>query len=406
MDVAYDDSDLAAELAGRAHDLMEEVVIPTEREHLGDGPVPTDVIDDLRAEARDYGIYAPQVAEEYGGMGVSFRDALTVFEEAGRSMLGPAAMRVDAPDEGVMHLLELVGTEAQREEYLRPMVPADVRSAFSMTEPMQGGGADPKMVKTTAERDGDEWVIDGHKTWTSQGSVADFLVVLARTDQEAHPYQGCTLFIVPADADGVTVERDIPHISDGLVGMTHDEILYEGVRVPHENVLGSENDGFKHAQQRLGPARLTHCMRYSGRAQRALDVAKAYVSEREAFDEPIAEKQSVRFEVAEAETKLHAARCMVRHAARQIEQGNEARTEVSMCKIFAAEATQEVIDRAVQFCGATGIGKDLPIADFYENVRRFRIVDGPDEVHKRVIAREAFDDVDASEIDGVPRFRG
>jgi acyl-CoA dehydrogenase len=204
----------------------------------------------------------------------------------------------------------------------------------------------------------------------------------------------------------VEVIRDVPHVGGGVTGTGHAEIRYDGVRVPEENLLGEENAGFAIAQQRLGPARLTHCMRFTGMAERALDIAKAYAEERRAFDGPLSEKQALRFEIAEAETRLHAVRTMVRHAADRIAAGEEARTEVAMSKTYAATVVQETVDAAVQICGANGIGKDLPLADFYENVRQFRIIDGADEVHKRVIAREAFSDVDPSEIEHLTRYRG
>ncbi|MFB6122133.1 MAG: acyl-CoA dehydrogenase family protein [Haloferacaceae archaeon] len=401
----YDDSDRARDVAARTREFVDDVVIPTEREVLGDGPVSDELVAELRAEAREYDVYAPQVPEEYGGLGLSFSDMLPVFEEAGRSLLGPTALHVEAPDEGNMNTLEMFATDEQKERWLRPLAAGDVASGFSMTEPLQGGGSDPKMIQTTAERDGDEWVINGHKWWTTNGVEADVLLVMARTDFDAHPYSGCSILLVPADADGVEIVRDIPHMGEELVGTTHAEIVYDDVRVPVENTLGEENEGFTIAQKRLGPARLTHCMRYSGMAQRALEVAKAYTSERRAFGEPVAEKQGVRFAVAEAETKLHAARSMVRHAARQIAQGEEARIAVSMSKVFTANVVQEVIDQSLQFCGANGIGKDLPLSQFHENVRQFRIVDGADEVHKRVIARDAFDDVDESELEAVTRYR-
>jgi acyl-CoA dehydrogenase len=275
-----------------------------------------------------------------------------------------------------------------------------------MTEPMQGAGSDPKMIRTTARRDGDEWVIDGHKWWTTNGSVADVLIVMARTDEDAHPYRGCSLLLVPADADGVEVVRDVPHVGSGVTGTVHSEITFDGVHVPASNLLGEENEGFHHAQQRLGPARLTHCMRFSGMAQRALDVAKAYATERQAFDSTLADKQGLRFDVADAETRLHAVRTMVRDAADRIAAGDEARVPVSMAKLYAANVTQDAIDTAMQCCGGSGIGKDLPLAEFYEEVRQFRVVDGADEVHKRVIARDAFEDAaeHASEIDPVPRY--
>ncbi|WP_435180108.1 acyl-CoA dehydrogenase family protein [Halorussus sp. AFM4] len=400
----YDDPTSGREVAERARAFVREEVIPVEREYLGEGPVPEGELTQLREAARERGVYAPQIPEEYGGMGMDFREVLPVFEAAGRSLLGPAAIRVDAPDEGNMHTLEMVGTDDQKEEWLRPLVEGDVRSGFSMTEPMPGAGSDPKMIRTTAEKDGDEWVIDGHKWWTTQGSEADVLLVMARTDEDAHPYEGCSIFLVPADTPGVEVVRDIPHLGGGLTGGSHAEIKYENVRVPEENLLGEENAGFAIAQRRLGPARLTHCMRFSGMAERALDVAKAYAEERRAFDGTLSDKQALRFEVAEAETRLHAVRTMVRHAARQIAAGEEARIEVAMSKAYAANVAQEAIDTAVQICGGNGIGKDLPLADFYENVRQFRIIDGADEVHKRVIARNAFEDTDRSEVEHLLRF--
>jgi acyl-CoA dehydrogenase len=402
----YHDSDRARELAADVREFVDEEAIPVEREWLGNGPVPDDVVEELREKARERDLYAPQISEEHGGLGLEFQDVLPLFEEAGRSLLGPLALRVDAPDEGNMHTLEMFGTEEQKAEWLDPLVDAEIHSGFSMTEPMQGGGSDPKMIETTAEKEGDEWVINGHKWWTTQGSEADVLLVMARTDQEAHPYEGCSIFLVPSDTDGVDYQRDIPHVGGKFRGASHAEIIYDDVRIPEENLLGEENAGFAIAQKRLGPARLTHCMRFSGMAQRSLEVAKAYTSEREGFGSALSEKQSLRYEIADAETRLHAARTMVRHAAREISEGREARVPVSMAKVFTANVAQETVDLSIQCCGGNGIGKDLPLADFYENVRAFRIVDGADEVHKRVIARDAFEDIDESELDPVTRFRG
>ncbi|WP_433632532.1 acyl-CoA dehydrogenase family protein [Halomicrococcus sp. NG-SE-24] len=400
----YDDPPRAQAVAERVRTFVDEEVVPVERETLGEGPVSDDTVSRLREEARDRELYAPQVPEEYGGMGMGYREMLPVFEAAGRSLLGPAAIRVDAPDEGNMHTLELVGTDDQKERWLEPLAEGEAKSGFAMTEPAPGAGSDPKMIRTTAEKDGDEWVIDGHKWWTTQGSDADVLLVMARTDQDAHPYEGCSIILVPADTPGVHVDRDIPHVGGSVTGLSHAEIRFDDVRVPEENLLGDENAGFAIAQQRLGPARLTHCMRYSGMAERALDVAKAYASERTAFDGPLAEKQALRFEVADAEIRLHAARTTVRHAADRIAAGEEARVEVATSKVFTANVVQDVIDTAVQMCGGNGIGKDLPLADFYENVRQFRIVDGADEVHKRVVARDAFDDVDPGEVEHLTQY--
>jgi acyl-CoA dehydrogenase len=402
----YDDSERARTVAARTREFVDEVVIPTEREQLGGDPVSAETVAELRERAREYDVYAPQIPEEYGGMGMRYRDVLPAFEAAGRSLLGPAAIRVDAPDEGNMHTFELVGTDEQKEEWLRPLAAGEINSGFCMTEPIQGGGSDPKMIRSRARKEGDEWVIDGHKWWTTNGVEADVFLVMARTDPDAHPYSGTSIILVPAETPGVEVKRAIPHTGGDVTGQSHVEVLFDGVRVPESNLLGAENEGFAIAQRRLGPARLTHCMRYSGMAERSLDIAKAYTTEREAFGSTLTEKQALRFGVAEAETKLHAVRCMVRHAADQIEAGEEARVEVSMAKLYAANVVQEVIDVAMQACGANAIGKDLPLADFYENVRQFRFVDGADEVHKRVIARDAYSRVNLDEIVNITRYEG
>lgn len=410
MEIQYDDSETAREYTERTREFVEEVVIPRERrllrnrEEFESRDELNAVIDELREEARERGIYAPQIPEEYGGQGLSLTDVLPTFEEAGRSLLGPGALRISAPDEGNMHTIELAGSDGQRERWLRPLVEGEAKSAFSMTEPHDGAGSDPKMIRTTARREGDEWVIDGHKWWTTQGVEADVYLVMARTDEDAHPYRGCSIFLVPADTDGVEVVRDVPHMGES--GMSHAEMRYDNVRVPDDAMLGTENAGFMIAQQRLGPARLTHCMRFAGMADRALDIAVAYASERQTFGESLADKQETRFKIVDARTRLHAARTMVRHAAGEIEDDKRARVEVAMSKTFAANVAQDAIDTAVQVCGGNGIGKDLPLADFYENVRAFRIVDGADEVHKRSIAKRVFDEdaVDKSELENITRY--
>lgn len=404
MDIKYDDPESAVALADQTCEFIRDVVIPREREDvLSGGDVSQAAITELQDKARERGIYAPQMPKEYGGQGLSFRDSLLMFEEAGKSLLGPEALRVDAPDEGNMHTLLIAGTDEQKEKWLRPLVAGEIISAFSMTEPMQGGGSDPKMLKTTAQKEGDEWILDGHKWWTSQGDEADILLVMARTDQDKHPYEGCSFFLVPTDTPGVNIKRNVAHVGDSW-GMNHPEVIYDDVRIPEENLLGELNTGFTIAQQRLGPARLTHCMRYSGMAERAIEVAKAYTSEREGFGEKIADKQVPRFEIARAEMRLHAVRSMVRHAAREISVGKEARIEVAMCKVFAANTINEVIDTTVQLCGGNGIAKDLPLGYFYEDVRPFRIFDGPDEVHLRTIARAVFEEVNRDELNTVTRY--
>ncbi|WP_248905817.1 acyl-CoA dehydrogenase family protein [Halocatena marina] len=403
----YHDSETAREVANRVQAFMDDVVLPREREALATGEqITDDEISELWEMAKERNLFAPQMPEEYGGQGLAFRDMLPSFEQVGRSLIGAISIRANAPDEGNMHTLELVGSEEQKKEWLRPLVQGEFSSGFSMTEPMQGGGSDPKMLGTTAEKDGDEWVINGHKWWTTGGKESDFLLVMARTDLDAHPYAGTSIILVPTDTDGVNIVRNISHLGGHDITereFGHAEIKYENVRVPVENTVGEEGQGFQIAQMRLGGGRLTHCMRYSGMAERSLDIAKAYLSEREGFGEPLANKQALRHRIADAETKLHMARTGVRHAARELDQ-SEARIEVAMAKVFTANVTNEIIDLAVQCCGANGIGKDLPLAQFYENVRAFRIVDGADEVHRRSIARDAFEDIREEEINHVLRF--
>ncbi|WP_246988565.1 acyl-CoA dehydrogenase family protein [Halorientalis marina] len=403
----YHDSEKAKEVATRVEAFMDEEVLPREREALRTGDlISFDELAEYWEMAKERDLFAPQVPEEYGGQGLDFRDMLPSFEQVGRSLFGALAIRANAPDEGNMHTLEIGGSERIKEEYLRPLVQGEKWSAFSMTEPMGGGGSDPKMLRTTAEKDGDEWVINGHKWWSSQAKIADFLLVMARTDPDAHPYEGTSIILVPKDTDGVEIVRNYPVLGGHGVMETefgHAEVAYDNVRVPVDNTIGEEGGGFRLAQLRLGGGRLTHCMRYCGMAERALDVAKAYMTEREAFGSTLADKQALRHRIADAETKLHVARTASRHAARELD-NSDARIEVAMAKTFTANVTNEIIDLAVQCCGGNGIAKDLPLAHFYEEVRPFRIFDGADEVHRRTIARDAFEDVKTEEVEHVLRF--
>lgn len=403
----YHDSEKAKDVASRVEVFMEDEVLPREREALRTGDrISFDELEDYWEMAKDRDLFAPQMPEKYGGQGLGFQDMLPSFEQVGRSLFGALATRANAPDEGNMHTLEIGGNERIKEEYLRPLVQGEMWSAFSMTEPMNGGGADPKMLQTTAEKDGDEWVINGHKWWTSNGKIADLLLVMARTDPDAHPYEGASIILVPVDTDGVEIVRNYDHLGGHGVMETefgHAEVTYDNVRVPVGNTIGEENGGFRLAQLRLGGGRLTHCMRYSGMAERALTIAKTYMSEREGFGSSIADKQALRHRIADAETNLHAARTMCRHAARELDR-SDARIEVAMAKTFTANVTNDIMDLTVQCCGGNGIAKDLPLAQFYENVRPFRIFDGPDEVHRRSIAREVFEDTAPEELENVVRF--
>ncbi|MDX1688062.1 MAG: acyl-CoA dehydrogenase family protein [Candidatus Promineifilaceae bacterium] len=373
-------------LTQRVLDFIDDEVIPVETEaRLGDGLTPGQ-LHTLRQKARDAGIYAPQLPEELGGLGLNIEEWVPIFEAAGRSLLGPLALNCAAPDEGNMHLLHALGTAEQKERYLQPLAAGEIRSCFCMTEPPPGAGSDPTMIKTRAERRGDRWVIDGHKWWSTGADGAGVYLVMARSNPDVPPRDGCTIFLVDADNPGLRVERHIGGLNHGGPG-GHCEVRLDGCEVPHDAILGEEGRGYAHAQERLGPARLTHCMRWTGVAQRALEIAGDYVLQREGFGSPLAHHQSLQWMIADSEMELHAGRLMVRHAAWLINNGHKAKQESSMAKVFVAETVNRVVDRAVQMCGGTGVSDLTPLADFYREARSFRIYDGASEVHRMVIAR-------------------
>jgi len=353
------------ELRERVAAFVRDEVIPRERDERPD-------VDALRDKARSAGVFVPHLKLDTIGMCV-------VFEQAGRSLLGPSALHCAAPDEGNMHLLSLFATPEQRTRFLDPLIEGKISSCFAMTEPAPGAGSDPSMMLTRAERVDGGWEITGRKWFATGASSAAFAVVMAKTGDDA------TMFLVPATTPGFRLIRSIPTM--GTHDITHDEIELNRVRVGDDAVLGEVNDGFKLAQVRLGPARLTHCMRWLGAAQRALEIATARAKEREAFGKPLAGHEAVQWMIADSEIELHASRLMTMHAAWKHDCGEDMRHEASMCKVFVSEAVNRVIDRAIQICGALGISADTPLEQFYREARAFRIYDGPSEVHRFVIAR-------------------
>nr|MCU0493448.1 acyl-CoA dehydrogenase family protein [Chloroflexaceae bacterium] len=338
------------------------------------------------AAAREAGLFLPHLGQEWGGLGLHWRACAVVFEEAGRSLLGPQALNCSAPDEGNMHLLAKIATAAQKEQYLRPLAAGATRSAFAMTEPAPGAGADPNQLLTRAERRGERWVINGRKWFTTGALGAAFLIVMARTGDGPH---GATMFLVDASNPGYAVQRKVPTMDTMLPG-GHCELLFTDCEVGEEAVLGELHKGFEYAQVRLAPARLTHCMRWLGAARRAQELAVAYAAERTSFGARLAEHQGVQFPLADSEIEMHAARLMIWHAAWLLDQGQPARHETSMAKVFVAETVDRVIDRALQTCGGLGISEDIPLSLFYRESRAFRIYDGPSEVHRMSIARRLF----------------
>lgn len=375
------------ELAQRVRAFVDREVIPVEQRLMRSGEdLSVEEVMRLRALAKAEGLFAPTMPRELGGLGLTIQEWVPVLEAAGRSLIGPLAIHCAAPDEGNMHTLLHFANEEQRERYLRPLAEGRVFSGFSMTEPPPGAGSDPTMLQTHAVREGDEWVINGHKWYTSNGLIADFLLIMAMTDPEKGAHKGSTIFLAPIDTPGITIVRDVLTLGRGDFG-GHAEIHYENVRVPHSAILGKEGQGFAIAQARLGPARLTHCMRWTGIAQRALELATQYAVERGAFGKKLIEHQSVGFMLADSEMELYAARLMMQHSAWLLTNGDQARAEASMTKVHVSEMVNRVIDRALQICGGTGVSRDLPLSTWYEAARAFRIYDGASEVHRMVAAR-------------------
>jgi acyl-CoA dehydrogenase len=386
-------------LRGRYRAFMEEHVYPHERELHADDE---ELIRRLQAEAKADGLWAPHVPPEAGGTGRGFLAYAHLNEEIGRSAYAQLVFGCQAPDAGNAEILHLYGTPEQKERWLRPLVAGEIRSFFSMTEP-DVPGSDPTTLRTRAARDGEEWVIDGHKWFSSGADGAAFGIVMAVTDPDAAPHARASQIVVPADTPGVDVVRPIPVLGHAGRGWsTHCEVRYTGVRVPVANTLGEPGEGFRIAQKRLGPGRIHHVMRWLGQMQRAFELMCSYALEREAFGSRLADKQTVQNWIADSAAEIHACRLMTLDAARRIDEGDEARVEVSVIKFYAARVLNEVIDRAVQVHGARGLTDETPLAEMFATARAARIYDGPDEVHRMVVARRILKEFEGG---GTWRFR-
>jgi acyl-CoA dehydrogenase len=378
------------ELVARTRAFIDTYVIPAEDESDGDVTVAGGerLRTDLQSKARSAGVFAPHAPLEYGGLGLNMQRRAPVFEAAGRSLFGPMAVNINAPDEGNLHLLDRVASAAQRERYLAPLARGDQRSAFAMTEPPPGAGSDPSALRTLARRDGTGWLINGRKKFITGADGAGFFIVMARTSGEPDSAGGATMFLVPADRTGIRLVRHVTTMDKSMVG-GHCEIDLTDVRVEAEDVLGEVDQGFQNAQVRLGPARLTHVMRWLGAAQRAHESAVAYVSERSSAGRPLARHGMVELMIADNEIDLAATRALMLTACRVLDNGGAGREETSLAKVFGAEALHRVADRAVQMCGGAGVSADLPVARIAREIRPFRIYDGPSEVHRTSLARRA-----------------
>jgi len=344
----------------------------------------------LQEEVKVRGLWAAHLPPELGGQGLGQVRLARLNEVIGSSFWGPYVFGCQAPDSGNAEILALVGTPAQKERWLYPLLDGQIFSAFSMTEP-DNAGSDPTRMSTTAVRVGDDWIINGHKWFSSNAMAADFLIVMAVTDPDAEPHRRASMFIVPNDAAGLDVVRNVPTmIGEERLGFGHPEVRYDDCRIGADNILGGVGDGFKIAQMRLGPGRIHHCMRWLGQAQRAFDIMCERALQRSVRGRPLADSDVVQSWIAESKAEMDAARLLTMKAAWVIDtEGTKAaKTDIAVIKYFGAEVLNRVIDRAIQVNGALGFSGDLPLEHMYRRARAARFVDGADEVHKGAVARQ------------------
>jgi acyl-CoA dehydrogenase len=371
----------------RTREFVEQHVLPLEAEPANYDDhenIRLDVLRDLQAKARAVGLWSPQAPKEYGGLALPIVGWAAMYEEANRSIFGPVAFNCQAPDDGNMNLLALTGTKAQKDRWLKPIVDGTVRSAFVMTEPSPGSGSDPAMMRTRAERRGNKWVVYGHKWFITGAGVADHFILIARTSDDAR--RGLTAFLFHRDQPGWEILRRIPIMGPEEHG-GHCELLFDGLEIADENVLMNVGDGLRATQIRLGPARLTHCMRWLGLAKRCMEIAQAYVAEREGFGIKLADRESVQIKLGRVAHEIQIGRLLTMHAAWKLDHGDRARKEVSMAKVHVADTLHNACDVAIQLNGARGYSKDTILEWIYRYARQARLVDGASEVHNMVLAR-------------------
>jgi len=370
-------------LRDRTRSFIRDQVIPFEKDPRQNEHGPSE---DLRKElielARKAGLLTPHASPEMGGLGLSHIEKAIVFEEAGYSSLGPTAMNIHAPDEGNIHLLEEIASPEQKERWLRPLVAGKTRSCFAMTEPAPGAGSDPSMLMTTATKDGDGYLINGQKWFITGADGADVVIIMARGEDGS-----ATMFLSDMSASGIELIRNMDAMDSCFVG-GHGVLQFTNLRVSSKQILGELGKGFKNAQVRLAPARLTHCMRWLGQAQRAQDIAITYSKKREAFGKILGEHEGVGFMLADNDMDLQTSRLNIWHTAWLLDQGQRCNFESSRAKVICSEAEWRVVDRCVQMLGGQGVTGETALMKIFKDMRGFRIYDGPSEVHRWSMARK------------------
>jgi acyl-CoA dehydrogenase len=373
----------------KTRDFVEQNILPLEADPNNFDQhenIHLDVLAGLRNMAREAGLWAPQVTTARGGMGLSMTACAAMYEEANRSVFGPVTFNCAAPDDGNMRVLQQVATAEQQDQWLQPVIDGDVQSAFAMTEPAPGGGSDPSMITTTATRSGDTWTISGRKWFITGAANAEHFILVARTDPNtAEKRRALTAFLFHRNQPGWKIARRIPIMGPEEHG-GHCELEFDNLKIPDSHRLMEVGDGLKLTQIRLGPARLTHCMRWLGLAKRCMEIAAEYVNHREGFGMRLAERESVRLKLGALAHDIQIGRLLVMHAAWKLDQGDFAKKEISMAKIHVADVLHNASDTAIQLCGAKGYSKDTILEWIYRYARQARLVDGASEVHRMVLS--------------------
>ena len=376
-------------LRRKAGAFIEAHVLPLETDRANYDPhenIRLDVLRPLRDRAKAEGLWAPQMPQARGGLGLPMIGWAAFYEEANRSIFGPLVFNCAAPDDGNMNVLnKVLKTDAQKDKWLQPIIDGSIRSSFVMTEPHPGSGSDPGgMMLTRAERHGGKYIVHGRKWFISGADGATHFILVARTSDDAR--NGLSAFLFHSEQPGWRILRRVPTMGPEELGGTC-ELEFDGLEIPEENRLMEEGDGLRLTQIRLGPARLTHCMRWTGLAKRCLEIAHAYVKERKAFGSTLAERESVQIMLGEVAAEIEKGRLLTMHAAWKLDRGEKAQKEISMAKIHMAETLHRAADVGVQLCGARGYSKDTVLEWIYRYARCAKLVDGASEVHKMVLAR-------------------